>query len=1045
MKNRQVLIGLIITVFLQASSMFAQNSFVIANGASSPIPVVSIAQPALVKPPVAPTATIPWDAPEWKEYYSLKAGFEEYQISFREIRQAADELAKYLKQICGKDVKRIHGIKDIPEAAIVVGQACPEALQTEAKKLGKDGFIIRTEGQKLFICGGGRQGTLYGVYSFLEDVLGCRWWAYDSEFVPSKPEIKTGQLDIKSSPPFLMHDLYNMEAQTGKNNMVWKTRSRGTFQPTGNHNMYNLLAPYAAKKPEYWPYVETKDKKTGEITFKGRRVAKDVGDFNGGVIHFNYLAPGMPEDLAEALERDIFKRNGNLEDFLYFAGQGDWYGGLDQSPESLKLYESEAWTDPDGDRRGASVAGLLQLMNKTREIISKKYPAAKIGTFAYMSTDRPPQNMKPAENVYIWLPRLRYGITLSIEEAAGDSKVEDSVADIPDYAERIPAANDDDDDADAAKTASDKKKAADAEVAKAAKAAEDKKKADDAAKAVNLAADKKKAGKNLTEAERKEEAARQLAAAQEARKEEVAKQNAIIIAKRKEEASKEQAAGLAARLEELAQKKNDTAKELSIKVFAGNRRMKHSIEQWARIAPGRLLIWDYGTNYINYMMPTPNLRAMAQNIKYYHRIGARGLLIQGNYSSTGGDLVLVKNYVWRKLMWNPELDIEVLIKEFCDGYYGPASQEVMNYINILENSSRTPVKLMTDEYNPNPPYLTSEVVSKMKAALGRATSKVQGDENKVYLQRVHEVAASLEARDLWIKGTLIEKDGRLIRADIDKAKGGSDTFERARILAKAARGSGVSESSSPIIQTRRLLSWHGGPLYVLKGGNLTAKIAPSQGIEHLWQVLCGDKVALEKSMVTPGSDLFDVVGTPSATQIQLKGETNYGSWDNIPDHVQNETIECGKDGVLRWSATLLRTNKVDGENVAPRVESQYAVQDPKKILVEYNEGNGWKPVEPGTFAAKGRPKRSAELMGAAQEPYIIEFAPTSKFQLRVSREDTKVQIIDTVVSPNVVAVCAVWIPREKTVKTFVWCDKVSGFEVGKEAPVFKREISARPY
>ena len=959
MNMRLLLFGFTASVCLQTASLPAQESFIIADGTSSPIPVVSIAQPALVKPPVAPAATVPWDSPEWKEYYSLKAAFEEYQISFREMRQAADELAKYLNKICGKQPKRINGSKEIPEAAIVIGEACTEAIQAEAKKLGKDGFIIRTEGQKLFICGGGRQGTLYGVYSFLEDVLGCRWWAYDSEFVPSKPEIRIAPLDIKSASPFLLHDLYNMEAQTTRNNMVFKTRSKSTFQPTGIHTFYNLLAPYAAKKPEYWPYHEIKDKKTGEITFKGRHAAKDPADWASSVIHFNYLAPGMAEDLAEALSKEIIKRNGNLEDNLYFAGQGDWFGGLDQSPESLKVYEDEAWTTPDGNRLGGSSAPLMRLMNRTGEILAKKYPGVKVGTFAYMSTDTPPAITRPDDNVYIWLPRIRYGITLSIEEAAGDVKVEDSIEDIPEVAERVPT----------------------------------------------------------TEAE----------------------------AEAAEKKDAPMSAGLIARLQELAQKKEATARDQAEKAVVRSRKIKHCFEQWAKIAPGRLLIWEYGTNYVNYLTPTPNLRAMAQNIKYYHKIGAKGVLIQGNYSSTGGDLVLLKNYVWRKLLWNPSLDTEVLIKEFCDGYYGPASAEVMNYVNILENSSRTPTKIIADEFNPSAPYLTPDVISKMKAALERATAKAQGEENKEYLKRVQEVAASLEARDLWKQGELVEKNGRLIRSDIDKANGGSDTYERARILAKAARGSGVSEMSSPIIQTRRLLSWHGGPLYVLKGGNLTAKIAPSQGTEHLWQVLCGDKVALEKSMVTPASDLFDVVGTPSASQIQLKGETAYGSWDNIPDHVQNETIQCGPDGVVRWSASLLRTNKVDGESVAPRIETHYMVSDQKKITVEYNDGKGWKTLEQGIFAGRGRPRRGEELKGAPPEPYIVEMAPTANFQLRVSRGDNKVQVTDTVVSPKVVAVCAVWIPSLKAVKTFVWCEKIGGFEVGKEAPVFKREISARPY
>ena len=129
---------------------------------------------------------------------------------------------------------------------------------------------------------------------------------------------------------------------------------------------------------------------------------------------------------------------------------------------------------------------------------------------------------------------------------------------------------------------------------------------------------------------------------------------------------------------------------LSIEESEVNKPFQRNLEQWLKIAPGRVYVWEYGANFNNFMMPFPCLRSIAANLKYYHRVGVQGVMIQGNYVSTGSDMVALKNYVWRKLLWDPSLDVDTLAGEFCQGYYGPASDEVIQYVNALEDSVRKP-------------------------------------------------------------------------------------------------------------------------------------------------------------------------------------------------------------------------------------------------------------------------------------------------------------------------------------------------------------------
>src|SRR5262245_13815566 len=92
-------------------------------------------------------------------------------------RHAAEELSRFLREISGANfaVDEITDVSAAPAASIRVGQGAAAGLVgLEDFGLGAEGYVLRTRGPTLAIAGGRPRGTLYGVYSFLEDVLGCR-------------------------------------------------------------------------------------------------------------------------------------------------------------------------------------------------------------------------------------------------------------------------------------------------------------------------------------------------------------------------------------------------------------------------------------------------------------------------------------------------------------------------------------------------------------------------------------------------------------------------------------------------------------------------------------------------------------------------------------------------------------------------------------------------------------------------------------------------------------------------------------------------------
>ncbi|MDP6505323.1 MAG: hypothetical protein QF886_16995, partial [Planctomycetota bacterium] len=234
-------------------------------------------------------------------------------------KKAATQLAAYLNKITGGTFKVVPATKPLPDTGIFVGSILrgPRAPRQDEKAAAErqhhnvpglkeeDGFVIRTVGRRMFITGGSPAGTMYGVYGFLEEVLGCRWWSHKEEDVPSKPTISIGNVDLKREPAFAMHHMMNLEAQSKTNDFKYKGRGTGRQGFTGSHNMYKLMAAYGKEHPEIYP--QGKD---------GKRKPNNL--------HLCYLATDLSEALAEVIARQVEAKKGNIKNVIYFAGMGDW-------------------------------------------------------------------------------------------------------------------------------------------------------------------------------------------------------------------------------------------------------------------------------------------------------------------------------------------------------------------------------------------------------------------------------------------------------------------------------------------------------------------------------------------------------------------------------------------------------------------------------------------------------------------------------------------------------------------------------------------------
>lgn len=177
-----------------------------------------------------------------------------------------------------------------------------------------------------------------------------------------------------------------------------------------------------------------------------------------------------------------------------------------------------------------------------------------------------------------------------------------------------------------------------------------------------------------------------------------------------------------------------------------NTAFRRDIEAWSAIAP-KLYVWDYVTNFANYLLPHPNLRVLAPNIRTFVKHHAVGLFEQGDAGSTVGDFVRLRAWVIAHLMWDPSRDENALIDEFLKGYYGAAAPFLRQYLDLREDAAAASGVYLRCYMNDTSAWFSQEALEKAGALYERAMQAVAGD--PVLSERVRRERLPLDL--VWIQ------------------------------------------------------------------------------------------------------------------------------------------------------------------------------------------------------------------------------------------------------------------------------------------------------
>lgn len=151
------------------------------------------------------------------------------------------------------------------------------------------------------------------------------------------------------------------------------------------------------------------------------------------------------------------------------------------------------------------------------------------------------------------------------------------------------------------------------------------------------------------------------------------------------------------------------------------------LQNWGKVCD-RMYIWDYTTNFNHYPTPFPNWRTLQPNMRAFVKNNVKGVFEQANSSVTGGtDLNELRLYLLSKLLWNAEADVDQLMTEFLEHYYGAAAPYFRQYIDTLCDKvaeDHLHVGIFSD---PKQPHLAEDMLDIYDSIFDKAEAAVVGD------------------------------------------------------------------------------------------------------------------------------------------------------------------------------------------------------------------------------------------------------------------------------------------------------------------------------
>lgn len=302
--------------------------------------------------------------------------------------KAAEEFRRLLELSASVRLPVYTDERPSAETEIVIGTTNRSRTEEE---LNEDGFLIRTDGRKLFITGGSEKGTLYGVYTFFDKYLGYRCYSPEVFVYPRLSSVRIpGQLHDRQVPVNVYRNTFYAVAEDPFYADWHKLDHMKPDWGMWVHTFSQLLPAetYFEEHPEYFALVDGQ-----------RRGMQADGHLHAQLCLSNpEVLRIVTENLAEMIEQ-------NPEAHYWSVSQCDTYPDLGYNctcPECAAL-DSAA---------GSPSGSIIAFVNR----VAEHFPGKTISTLAYRYSRKAPASVKPAGNVNIMLCDIECNRHRPIEE-----------------------------------------------------------------------------------------------------------------------------------------------------------------------------------------------------------------------------------------------------------------------------------------------------------------------------------------------------------------------------------------------------------------------------------------------------------------------------------------------------------------------------------------------------------------------------------------------------------------------------------------------------
>jgi hypothetical protein len=296
---------------------------------------------------------------------------------------AASELRKSLMEISGANFMIENDNSPITENELIIGynrhsQKLLGKNFKEPELLDESNYYKNIQSNILFM-GGKQRGTMYSVFSFLENEFGVRWYTPGVTVIPTKEKFAFDYIHNFEQPSIQVRNDFFFEAF----NPVWAAHNKingamNSRKQVGGiegywavHTFYRFMPPseFYDEHPEYYSLID------------GKRIHEQA-----------QLCLTNPDVLDIITDRLKLAMKENPDNLIYSVSQNDWRNPCQCSSCQAIVKEEE------------SEAGIMVwFVNKIADRIKDEFPDKYIGTLAYQYTRKAPINIKPKENVVIRL------------------------------------------------------------------------------------------------------------------------------------------------------------------------------------------------------------------------------------------------------------------------------------------------------------------------------------------------------------------------------------------------------------------------------------------------------------------------------------------------------------------------------------------------------------------------------------------------------------------------------------------------------------------